>query len=192
MKTFATTLLVIAFCYSGAYCQKKTPETLPEKIVKAANFRATQTVRYDPKYVVLEYPGGDVPASTGVCTDVVIRTLRAVGIDLQKLVHEDMKQNFYLYPKKWSLKQPDKNIDHRRVPNLQTYFKRQGYEIKAGANGKRDFQPGDIVAWDLNDRGLTHVGVVVAEDKFVHNIGAGPVASTGITQWTILGHYRLK
>lgn len=177
---------------STAQQQSNTGKSLATRIVEAANFRTTQTVRYDPKYVVLEYPGGDVPANTGVCTDVVIRSLRAVGIDLQKKVHEDMKQNFSVYPKKWGLKRPDKNIDHRRVPNLQTYFKRQGFEIQPNTDGKRDFQPGDIIAWDLNDRGLTHVGIVVDRDKFVHNIGAGPVTSKGIDSWTILGHYRLK
>ena len=189
---FTSILVLIAFLAVACHAQEQTKEPLAKQIVKAAKFRTTQTVRYDPKYVVLDYPNGDVPADTGVCTDVVIRSLRAVGIDLQQKVHDDMKGNFYLYPKKWGLKQPDKNIDHRRVPNLQTYFKRKGYEIQPGKSGERDFQPGDIVAWDLNDKGLTHVGIVVGKDIFVHNIGSGPVKDTGIDKWTILGHYRLK
>ncbi|MDF1813221.1 MAG: DUF1287 domain-containing protein [Verrucomicrobiales bacterium] len=163
-------------------------KTTAEKITEAALFRATQSVRYDPKYVVLDYPGGDVPADTGVCTDVVIRTYRALGIDLQKLVHEDMKRNFSAYPKIWGLRRPDKNIDHRRVPNLQRFFKRIGAELKR--DGTNKFLPGDIVAWDLNDKGLTHIGIVVGEDEFVHNIGAGPRKEKGIDEWTILGHYR--
>lgn len=170
--------------------QKK--KTFAEKLVEAAIYRTTQSVRYDPAYVVLEYPGGDVPANTGVCTDVVVRAMRGVGIDLQKEVHEDMKSNFYRYPKKWGLRRADKNIDHRRVPNLQTYFKRKGFEIKIPADGKRVYQPGDIVAWDLNGRGLTHIGIIIAPDTFVHNIGAGPVKSTGIDSWKVLGHYRVS
>jgi len=193
MRFILPSLIYLSTCFAlNGLSQDLEKQPLAKQIVKAANFRATQKVRYDPKYVVLEYPGGDVPANTGVCTDVVIRSLRAVGIDLQQKVHEDMKHNFSSYPKKWGLKRADKNIDHRRVPNLQTYFKRQGLEIKPAANGDRDFQPGDIIAWDLNDKGLTHVGIVVSEDTFVHNIGSGPVTSKGINSWTILGHYRLK
>lgn len=189
---FALILNTIFVLDSPAQEQTKADKSLAERIVNAANFRTTQKVRYDPRYVVLEYPGGDVPANTGVCTDVIIRSLRAVGIDLQQKVHEDMKQNFSAYPKKWGLKNPDKNIDHRRVPNLQTYFKRQGFEIDSKHDGKRNYQPGDIIAWDLNDKGLTHIGIVVGKDKFVHNIGAGPVTSKGIDSWTVLGHYRLN
>ena len=163
--------------------------TSADRIVKAAINRTTKTVRYDPAYVVLRYPGGDVPADTGVCTDVVIRTYReALGIDLQKLVHEDMKRNFSAYPKNWGLKRPDKNIDHRRVPNLQRYFKRKGAALSYGKDAK--FLPGDLVAWDLNGNNLWHIGIVVDDDKFVHNVGSGPVLDSGIRQWKIVGHYR--
>lgn len=154
-------------------------------LVEAALHRATQPVRYDPAYVAIDYPGGDVPADTGVCTDVVIRSYRALGIDLQERVHEDMRHHFSSYPALWGLRRPDPNIDHRRVPNLQRYFERHGAEVEDGT-----FLPGDLVAWDLTGRGLWHIGVIVSEDSFVHNIGAGPVRSRGIEQWEIVGHYR--
>ncbi|MDF1659817.1 MAG: DUF1287 domain-containing protein [Verrucomicrobiales bacterium] len=158
-----------------------------ERIVAAANYRTTQSVRYDPAYVVLSYPGGDVPADTGVCTDVVIRSYRSLGLDLQELVHEDMRAEFSAYPRLWGLKRPDRNIDHRRVPNLQRFLERQGAEVKGkGAS----FLPGDLVAWDLTGKGLWHIGVVTGADTFVHNIGSGPVTESGIRQWKIIGHYR--
>lgn len=185
-QTFPILLLLIC----GLSFSQETGKTVAEKIVAAALFRATQTVRYVPDYVVLDYPGGDVPADTGVCTDVVIRTYRALGIDLQKLVHEDMRRNFSAYPKNWGLRRADKNIDHRRVPNLQRFFKRQGAELPL--DGNEPFLPGDIVAWDLNGKGLTHIGVVVGDDEFVHNIGAGPEKDRGIKNesWKLIGHYR--
>lgn len=158
-----------------------------ERIVAAAEERLEHEVRYDPAYVVLDYPGGDVPSDTGVCTDVVVRTYRTLGFDLQRLVHEDMKKNFGVYPNNWRLSRPDKNIDHRRVPNLQRYFERVGAEVEGGT-----YLPGDLVAWDLTGNGLWHIGVVVAEDTFVHNIGAGPVKDRGIEQWEIVGHYRWR
>lgn len=159
-----------------------------DRLVEAARFRTTQEVRYDPAYVVIAYPGGDVPADTGVCTDVVIRSYRALGIDLQKLVHEDMRADFGAYPKQWGLKRPDKNIDHRRVPNLETFLRRHNAEVTGPEKGR--FRPGDLVTWDLNGKGLWHIGVVVGDDSFVHNIGAGPELSTGIGQWKVLGHFR--
>ncbi|MEM7698855.1 MAG: DUF1287 domain-containing protein [Verrucomicrobiota bacterium] len=163
---------------------KSAPRVTAEALVEAARFRTIQTVRYDPAYVVLDYPGGDVPADTGVCTDVVIRSYRALGIDLQKLVHEDMRDHFSAYPKNWGLSRPDRNIDHRRVPNLQAFLRRKGAEVDGA------FRPGDLVAWDLNDKGLWHIGIVVSEDTFVHNIGSGPIVTRGIDQWTVVGHYR--
>ncbi len=181
---FVTLVILTTFCLSA----QERAKTIAEKITEAALFRTTQTVRYDPAYVVLVYPGGDVPADTGVCTDEVIRSFRALGIDLQKLVHEDMKRHFSVYPKNWGMRTTDKNIDHRRVPNLQCFFKRQGAELPL--DGTNQFLPGDIVAWDLNNRGLTHIGIVVGEDEFVHNIGSGPKKDKGISQWKILGHYR--
>lgn len=162
-------------------------ENFADRLVEAALYRTTQKVRYDPAYVALDYPGGDVPADTGVCTDVVIRSYRALGIDLQPLVHEDMKASFSAYPKLWGLKRPDKNIDHRRVPNLETFFKRHDGRVK---EGEGTYLPGDLITWDLNGNGLWHIGIVVGPDTFVHNIGAGPVLETGLRQWKVLGHYR--
>ncbi|MDE5422639.1 DUF1287 domain-containing protein [Ancylomarina sp. DW003] len=150
---------------------------------------------YDPSYFSIAYPNGDVPADKGVCTDVVIRAYRLKGIDLQKEVHEDMKANFKLYPKIWGLKTTDKNIDHRRVPNLMTYFKRQGAS-EAITQHAADYQPNDIVCWRL-EGGLTHIGIVVnrksADGKrhlIVHNIGAGQVVEDCLFDFKIIGHYR--
>lgn len=154
-----------------------------------------QQVTYDPSYFSIAYPNGDVPSDKGVCTDVVIRAYGKVGIDLQKLVHEDMLSNFELYPKNWGLKRPDKNIDHRRVPNLMTFFKRFG-EVKEITNDPCDYLPGDVVCWSLGG-GITHVGVVVdrkSDDKkrnlIVHNIGNGQVLADCIFDFKIIGHYR--
>ncbi|NNE94351.1 MAG: DUF1287 domain-containing protein [Verrucomicrobiales bacterium] len=189
MKQLLLFLLpIFALCSSG---QDAKPVDFYAELVEAAKARTEAQVRYDPAYVVLKYPGGDVPADTGVCTDVVIRTYRALGIDLQKLVHEDMRANFSKYPKNWGLSRPDKNIDHRRVPNLQKFFERKGASLTISKK-IADYQPGDLVAWDLNNKSLWHIGVVVGPDQFVHNIGAGPVLETGIDSWKIVGHYRFK
>lgn len=163
-------------------------EKIAGRIAAAALERTEHEVRYVAEYVVIDYPGGDVPEDTGVCTDVIIRSFRALGVDLQKRVHEDMKRHFSAYPKKWGLSRPDRNIDHRRVPNLQTYFSRQGAELKLTED--HPFLPGDIVAWDLNGKGLTHIGIIVGADEFVHNIGSGPVVEKGIDTWRVIGHYR--
>ncbi|HWW75641.1 MAG TPA: DUF1287 domain-containing protein, partial [Pyrinomonadaceae bacterium] len=160
--------------------------------------RTSHEVRYDPTYFVIEYPGGDVPAEVGVCTDEVIRSYRALGVDLQQLVHEDMKANFSLYPHKWGLKKPDTNIDHRRVPNLMVFFARQGASLPVTQEA-RDYRPGDVVTWDLGG-GMTHIGVVVgvpsAADEgrlqIVHNIGAGPKMEDVLFAWKITGHYRYQ
>lgn len=155
-------------------------------VIASALKQTGQAVRYDPAYIVLDYPGGDVPADTGVCSDVVVRAYRACGIDLQVLVHEDMKAHFSAYPKLWGLRSTDRNIDHRRVPNLQKFFERQGAKMAKD----EAYLPGDLVAWDLTGNGLWHIGIVVGPDRFVHNIGAGPEQSVGIGQWKIVGHYR--
>jgi uncharacterized protein YijF (DUF1287 family) len=154
-----------------------------------------QYVRYDPTYFKLEYPNGDVPADRGVCTDVVIRAYRKMGIDLQRLVHEDMKGNFEKYPKKWGLKSTDSNIDHRRVPNLMTFFGRMGITLPITKN-PRDFLPGDIVCWNLGGS-VTHIGIVVKRKStdglrhlIVHNIGSGQVMEDCLFNFTIIGHYR--
>jgi len=156
-----------------------------------------QYVQYDPSYVQMNYPNGDVPANKGVCTDVVIRAYRKLGIDLQKEVHEDMKANFDKYPNKWGLSRPDKNIDHRRVPNLMTFFTRHG-TVKKISQVPNDYQSGDIVCWDLGG-GITHIGIVSrkkSEDKqrnlIIHNIGAGQVLEDCLFQFKIIGHYSYK
>lgn len=161
----------------------------------AALDRTQHAVRYDPAYVHLAYPGGDVPADTGVCTDEVIRAYRAMGIDLQKEVHEDMAANFAVYPTKWGRRGPDPNIDHRRVPNLMVFFSRKGESLPI-TDRAEDYAPGDLVTWDLG-RGLTHIGMVVDRKTvvtrrymIVHNIGAGPKMEDVLFDWKIIGHYR--
>ena len=156
-----------------------------------------QRVYYDPSYMQIEYPNGDVPSDKGVCTDVIIRAYRKLGIDLQKEVHEDMKANFDKYPKKWGLSGTDKNIDHRRVPNLMTFFSRHG-TVKEISQVSSDYQPGDIVCWNLGG-GITHIGIVSrkkSEDKqrnlIIHNIGAGQVMEDCLFQFKIIGHYSYK
>lgn len=153
-----------------------------------------QQVRYNAAYVSIPYPMGDVPSNTGVCTDVVIRAYRKIGIDLQKEVHEDMKRNFGVYPKTWGLTKPDTNIDHRRVPNLMTFFARHGTSLPISSSAT-DYKPGHIVCWDLGG-GITHIGIVVNKKSsdsqrylVVHNIGAGQVLEDCLFSYTIIGHY---
>ncbi len=152
------------------------------------------TKTYNPAYVTLKYPNGDVPINTGVCADVVVRALRATNIDLQKEVHLDMNKNFSVYPKRWNLKTTDKNIDHRRVANLMKFFERKQKSIDITKN-TNDYKAGDIVAWKLNN-GLLHIGMVyngASEDGtplIVHNIGSGTKVADVLFQWEIIGHYR--
>lgn len=166
------------------------------KRLSAAAIELTdKNVIYDPKYYRLDYPNGDLPANRGVCTDLVIRAYRVLGIDLQKEVHEDMSQNFHLYPKNWRLNKPDRNIDHRRVPNLMVFFTRMGEKLPI-SNNPNDYQPGDIVTWDLGG-GVPHIGIVVdrrSQDNkrylISHNIGNGQEISDCLFQFKITGHYR--
>lgn len=166
--------------------------TLSDAAIALTNNR----VHYDPSYFSIPYPNGDVPADKGVCTDVVIRAYRKLGIDLQKEVHEDMKQNFALYPNKWGLTKPDRNIDHRRVPNLMTFFSRFG-TMKTISTNPDDYEPGDIVAWNLGGN-LTHIGIVINQKSddddderylIVHNIGNGQEISDCLFSYKIIGHY---
>lgn len=172
-------------------------QSFAERLSQAALQLTQQQVTYDPSYFSITYPNGDVPSDKGVCTDVVIRAYRKVGIDLQKEVHEDMKANFSAYPKNWGLTRTDKNIDHRRVPNLMKFFERQGAE-KPMTTNPSDYLPGDIVCWNLGG-GTTHIGIVVnkqSRDKkryqIVHNIGSGQVLEDCLFTYTIIGHYRYK
>ncbi len=167
------------------------------KLAERALELTRDKVVYDPSYFSIPYPNGDVPANKGVCTDVVIRAYRKLNIDLQKEVHEDMKKNFSLYPKNWGLSKTDSNIDHRRVPNLMTFFTRKGAKLSITQNPK-DYQPGDIVCWNLGGA-ITHIGIVSNvknRDKtrymIVHNIGAGQVLEDCLFKFKIIGHYRYK
>ena len=170
-----------------------------EKIVTSARKQIGVTNGYDPAYVSLAYPNGDVPKDRGVCTDVVIRALRdALSADLQKLVHEDMKAHFSAYPKQWGLSKPDKNIDHRRVPNLRTFFKRKGCELKLPATGETStFKAGDIVTCTVPPN-LPHIMIVsdkkTAEGRplIIHNIGGGAYEEDALTRFPLTGHYRWK
>lgn len=176
----------------------QNPKTPAEKIVNGAKQEVINRVRYNAAYVSIPYPNGDVPSDRGACTDVVVRALRAVGYDLQKLVHEDMKQNFRLYPKKWGLTKPDPNIDHRRVPNLMVFFCRFGKELPKGTTGRdvESWKPGDIVCWDLNGNGLTHIGIVSNEKSrngrylILHNIGPYASQQDCLDKWQVIGHFR--
>jgi uncharacterized protein YijF (DUF1287 family) len=167
------------------------------KLAAAAIERTHHSVRYVSSYVRIPYPGGDVPADTGVCTDEIIRSYRALGIDLQKEVHEDMAQNFHAYPNKrrWMLEHTDSNIDHRRVPNLMVFFSRKGEVLPITSRGD-DYAPGEIVTWDLGG-GVPHIGIVVDRKSsqmgrymVVHNIGQGPKMEDVLFNWRITGHYR--
>jgi len=172
------------------------PTDFYQKLSNAAVSIIDSEVVYTPSYVAIDYPNGDVPAKTGVCSDVVIRAYRKLGIDLQKEVHEDMKANFSLYPKTWGLKSTDKNIDHRRVPNLETFFERKGKHLPMTQN-TNDYQVGDIVTWRLSGDGIPHIGIVThlksndgKRNKLVHNIGSGQVLEDCLFNWKIVGHYR--
>lgn len=164
------------------------------KLSDAALKLTEQKVKYDPTYFVISYPNGDVPSDKGVCTDVVIRAYRVLSIDLQKEVHEDIATHFKDYPHKWGLKKPDTNIDHRRVPNLMTFFSRKG-QTKKHSDSATDYLPGDIVCWNLGGD-ITHIGLVVNKKStdgkrylVVHNIGDGQVLADCLFEYKIIGHY---
>ncbi len=166
------------------------------KLLESANEQLNLTKGYDPNYTVISYPNGDVPIEKGVCTDVIIRAFRNANVDLQKEVHEDMAANFAAYPNRWNLKTPDKNIDHRRVPNLQAFFTRRGKSLPITENAE-DYKPGDVVAWDLDGKGMTHIGLVsnlwnenTKRYSIIHNIGGGATLDDRVFEWKIIGHYR--
>lgn len=199
LATIAAALTFVAG-HSLAQTQQGNPTERQEflkKLVAAAEERTHHIVRYDPAYVRIPYPGGDVPQDTGVCTDEVIRSYRKVGVDLQKEVHEDMERNFSAYPqqRRWLLSHTDTNIDHRRVPNLMVFFSRKGESLAVTKNAA-DYLPGDLVTWDLGGN-VPHIGIVVDEKSaegarhlIVHNIGQGPRREDVLFAWKITGHYR--
>jgi uncharacterized protein YijF (DUF1287 family) len=186
--------LFLFFLFVGFFPHSlKAQENLSEAALELTQIE----VIYDPSYFSITYPNGDVPAGKGVCTDVVIRAYRQLGIDLQQLVHEDMKTNFNKYPNNWGLTKTDTNIDHRRVPNLMRFFKRKKAE-KPITKNPQDYLPGDVVCWSLGG-GLTHIGIVVdrkSKDEkrnlIVHNMGAGQVLADCLFDFKIIGHYRYK
>jgi uncharacterized protein len=167
------------------------------RLLAAAHERTTHTVRYEPAYVRIAYPNGDVPADTGVCTEEIIRIYRAVGIDLQKLVHEDMQQNRAAYPRFGNYGGTDTNIDHRRVPNLMVFFARKGKSLPI-TNRIEDYAPGDLITWDLGGN-VPHIGILVDTKSpqsgrymIVHNIGRGPKMEDVLFDWKITGHYEYR
>jgi len=216
MKRYLSILTALAFAIALAACQQQAARTRPLKppesqtevheltansspalkaIIDGAIEQVGKTTSYDPSYQKLDYPNGDVPIETGVCSDVIVRAFRKGGIDLQKEIHEDMKSNFSGYPTKWGLKSPDANIDHRRVPNLQTFFARKAKSVSTNSDSE-NFLPGDVVTWDLGS-GVDHVGMVVnvwykpsQRYLIVHNIGAGTRMEDVLFSWKITGHYR--
>lgn len=165
-----------------------------QKLNSAAIELTKEKVSYDPGYYTIDYPDGDIPSDRGVCTDVIIRAYRKLGIDLQKEVHEDMKENFDKYPDNWGMKSTDTNIDHRRVPNLITFFSRHGI-IKKNSLNPDDYVPGDIVAWDLGGN-IPHIGIVINQRSgdgkrylIVHNIGNGQEIADCLVSYKVIGHY---
>ncbi len=195
----AASVSLIVGCQRTRTAQRRAAISSPilRLIVDDALEQTTYTRTYDPSYVKLNYPNGDVASDRGVCSDVIVRAFRKGGLDLQKAVHEDMARNFAAYPHVWNLTKPDPNIDHRRVQNLATYFTRQGKAREITMNPK-DYQPGDVVVWDTGG-GSPHIGIVsnVLSDTaerfyIVHNIGAGAKLEDALFSWSIIGHYRYE
>lgn len=188
------TILFLLFFLSVLQAEKST---LGIHIAEAARQQIGVTTEYDPAYVSLKYPNGDVPKHTGVCSDVAIRALRGIGLDLQKEIHLDMKRHFNKYPQKWGLRKADKNIDHRRVPNIQCYFERHQIALKKGLNDAKSYRPGDLVVWSVGG-GRVHIGVVgnrrITKDRhyIIHNIGRGAQEEDLLFRFEIIGHYRVK
>ncbi len=176
--------------------EQSDPSPQIRKIIASAEAQTTYTNIYDPAYRVIRYPNGDLPRERGVCTDVIVRAFReGAEIDLQREIHEDMLRNFRAYPQRYGLKKPDSNIDHRRVLNLMTYFRRKGKAV-AVSTAAEDFRPGDIVAWDLGG-GVLHIGIVsdtwsTASNRYeiIHNIGAGARKEDRLFDWRVVAHYR--
>lgn len=184
---------------SGIHADPKLVEIESDairKILQNAHEQTKHTTSYTQDYFSIPYPNGDVPIETGACTDVIIRAFRNAGVDLQRQVHEDMAGNFGTYPQKWGLTKTDTNIDHRRVPNLQTYFERRGKARPVTVDPK-DYEPGDVVSWDLDGKGMTHIGIVSnlwneTSKRFliIHNIGRGAQAEDRLFEWKVTGHFR--
>ena len=200
------TLVIVLFLAS---CNQKKENTsiaqdsrtiarsFPEKLSQAAISIIDPSIDYDPAYFSIKYPNGDVPKNKGVCTDVIIRAYRKLNIDLQKEVHEDMIEHFSEYPnlQKWGMTKTDTNIDHRRVPNLEIFFERNGEKLPV-TNNPKDYKTGEIVTWMINDK-LPHIGIVTNQKSrdgkrnlIVHNVGGGQVLDDCLFDYKIVGHYR--
>jgi uncharacterized protein YijF (DUF1287 family) len=195
MNGLQTSTVVLVLLCSSCLLAQTDGAVFVDRLVNAALERTSHDIKYDGSYRRIAYPGGDVPADTGVCTDVVIRSYRALGVDLQALVHADMRESFESYPNHWGLNRPDPNIDHRRVPNLQTFFMRHGESLNVTRVASA-YQPGDLVTWMLPGN-LPHIGIVVRDrtadgqrNMIVHNIGSGPKLEDILFDYPITGHYR--
>ena len=183
-------LILVNFCNESVKSQSSFYSSLADSAATLTRDR----VVYDPAYFSIPYPNGDVPKGKGVCTDVVIRAYRKMGVDLQKEIHEDMAANFSLYPKNWGLSKTDKNIDHRRVPNMMVFFARHGSK-KPITQNPEDYNPGDIVCWNLSG-GITHIGIISNKESsdgkrplIIHNIGAGQVFDDVLFDFKIIRHH---
>lgn len=188
----ATTIAAVSSAQSQT---RRSPENFVQELIRTAVAQTATAVTYDGSYRRIPYPGGDVPPHIGVCTDVIVRAYRTLGIDLQVRVHEDMTAAFASYPRLWGLPGPDANIDHRRVPNLQTYFRRHGAQLSVSRD-PHDYLPGDLVTWMLPGN-RPHIGIVTDRRSrdgkrplIVHNIGSGPELEDMMFDYPITGHYR--
>lgn len=198
MNAFCRLLLSVSLCF-GLSVNAAADFSAPQ-LVQSARSQIGVTLKYDASYQRLTYPGGDVPQDRGVCTDVLIRALRDQALDLQLQVHEDMRRNFSRYPKLWGLRGPDRNIDHRRVPNLQRYFQRQGWELPLPANQQNrqaGLRAGDVLTWMLPGN-LPHIGIVSDQKAdsgaplIIHNVGRGTQEEDVLHAWPLTGHYRIS
>jgi uncharacterized protein YijF (DUF1287 family) len=200
MKSIYLFLFIISFITNESKAQLQTAnKPFATKLSDAALSIINPNVIYDPSYFGIKYPNGDIPKNKGVCTDVIIRAYRKLGIDLQKEVHEDMKSHFSKYPnlKKWGMTKTDTNIDHRRVPNLEIFFERKGKKLPVSKNAS-DYKTGEIVTWLINNK-LPHIGIVTnkksADGKrnlIVHNVGNGQVLEDCLLKYEIVGHFKYE
>lgn len=204
MKYFSLLLLVLLsyLCHEkgraeiATFSASQTSKTFEQQLSDAAISIIDPSIDYDPAYFSIKYPNGDIPKNKGVCTDVIIRTYRKLGIDLQKEVHEDMIDHFSQYPnlEKWGMTKTDTNIDHRRVPNLEVFFERKGTKLPVTQNSK-DYKTGEMVTWMINDK-LPHIGIITSKktkdgqrNLIVHNVGGGQVMEDCLFEYKIVGHY---
>ena len=200
MKSIYLFLFIISFLTNESKAQLQTEKTpFATKLSNAALAIVDPNIIYDPSYIGINYPNGDIPKNKGVCTDVIIRAYRKLGIDLQKEVHEDMKSHFSKYPnlKKWGMTKTDTNIDHRRVPNLEIFFERKGTKLAVSKNAN-DYKTGEIVTWLINNK-LPHIGIVTnrkskdgKRNLIVHNVGNGQVLEDCLFSYTIVGHFKYE